>query len=264
VDVSDRHQYLPDPPRGPGTPTPARLVGVGTTPTDPEAIALTSENIRLAFIAALQHLTPQQRAVLILRDVLQWRASEVAAVLDTSVAAVNSLLQRARAHVDDLAPRADASVTVDDPAVRAQLERYVAAFEAYDIQGIVALLTKDAVWDMPPFTGWYQGREAIGVLIATNCPAQGPGDMRLVATSGANGQPAYAVYMREKDGVHRAFQIQQLTLARGGVSAVTTYFDLDLFDSFGLPRELDRDTGDIPAPLAGEDASWVGSSTSGP
>ncbi len=245
-------------------PLPDRLVGVGTTPTDPEAIALTSENIRLAFIAALQHLTPQQRAVLILRDVLQWRASEVAAVLDTSVAAVNSLLQRARAHVDDLAPRADASVTVDDPAVRAQLERYVAAFEAYDIQGIVALLTKDAVWDMPPFTGWYQGREAIGVLIATNCPAQGPGDMRLVATSGANGQPAYAVYMREQDGVHRAFQIQQLTLAGGGVSAVTTYFDLDLFDAFGLPRELDRDTGDIPAPLAGEDASWVGSSGSGP
>jgi len=185
--------------------------------------------------------TPQQRAVLILRDVLAWRASEVAQALEISVAAANSTLQRARATVERLAPTQESSpvrLAENDPELSRQLERYVAAFEAYDIEGIVSMLTQDAVWEMPPFTGWYQGNAEIGRLIASNCPASGPGDMRLVPTSGANGQPAYALYMREQDGVHRAFQIQQLTVGEGGVERVTCYFDVSLFDSFGLPHEL--------------------------
>ncbi len=221
-------------------PLPDAVVA-GTAPTDPEASMVSSENIRLAFIAALQHLTPQQRAVLILRDVLAWRAAEVAQAMALSVAAVNSTLQRARAQVERLAPRTESSRATldgDDPRVSAQLERYVAAFEAYDIDGIVAMLTQDAVWEMPPFTGWYQGNVEIGRLIAGNCPASGPGDMRLLTTS-ANGQPAFAVYMRGEDGVHRAFQLQQLTLGAGGVERVTAFFDVDLFRFFGLPAELD-------------------------
>ncbi|MEP6629960.1 MAG: sigma-70 family RNA polymerase sigma factor [Lapillicoccus sp.] len=219
-------------------PLPERVVA-GTAPVDPEAAAVSSDSIRIAFIAALQHLTPIQRAVLILRDVLAWHAAEVAEALDTSVAAVNSALQRARAQMAKLDPpdEASASLGVDDPAVRAQLERYVSAFERYDIDGIVAMLTADAVWDMPPFTGWYQGNEAIGRLIATQCPASGPGDMRLVPTT-ANGQPAYGLYMRDDDGRLRAFQLQQLTVGPHGVTRVTAYFDLRLFDLFGLPMEL--------------------------
>ncbi len=219
-------------------PMPDTLVA-GTAPQDPEATAVTHDSIRIAFIAALQHLTPTQRAVLILRDVLNWRAAEVATALDTSVAAVNSALQRARAHVEKLAPVDEASsqLTVDDPEIKAKLERYVAAFEAYDIHTIVEMLTTDAVWDMPPFDGWYQGNEAIGTLIATQCPATKAGDMRLVPTT-ANGQPAFGLYMRADDGRMRPFQLQQLTVGPRGVERVTAYFDLTLFETFGLPAEL--------------------------
>ena len=219
-------------------PLPDTVVA-GTAPVDPEAVAVSNDSIRIAFIAALQHLTPIQRAVLILRDVLAWHAAEVAEALDTTVAAVNSALQRARAQMAKLDPPEEASATlpVDDPAVRAQLERYVAAFERYDIDGIVAMLTHDAIWDMPPFTGWFQGSEAIARLIAVQCPATKAGDMRMLPTT-ANGQPAYGLYMRGPDGRLRAFQLQQLTVGPRGVSRVTAYFDLRLFETFGLPAEL--------------------------
>ena len=221
-------------------PMPDRLIaGAGTAPQDPEATAVTHDSIRIAFIAALQHLTPTQRAVLILRDVLNWRAAEVARALDTTVAAVNSALQRARAHVEKLAPADEASshLSADDPQIKAKLERYVAAFEAYDIDTIVEMLTTDAIWDMPPFTGWYQGNEVIGKLIATQCPASQAGDMRLVPTT-ANGQPAYGLYMRSADGRMLPFQLQQLTVGPRGVERVTAYFDVRLFETFGLPAEL--------------------------
>jgi RNA polymerase sigma-70 factor, ECF subfamily len=219
-------------------PMPDTLVA-GTAPEDPEATAVTHDSIRIAFIAALQHLTPTQRAVLILRDVLNWRAAEVARALDTTVAAVNSALQRARTHVEKLAPADQASSTLDadDPEIKAKLERYVAAFEAYDIDTIVEMLTSDAIWDMPPFTGWYQGNEEIGRLIATQCPASKAGDMRLLPTT-ANGQPAYGLYMRSPDGRMLPFQLQQLTVGRRGVERVTAYFDLRVFEMFGLPAEL--------------------------
>jgi RNA polymerase sigma-70 factor (ECF subfamily) len=219
-------------------PMPDSLVA-GTAPQDPEATAVTHDSIRIAFIAALQHLTPTQRAVLILRDVLGWRAAEVAGALDTTVAAVNSALQRARAHVEKLAPADEASshLDADAPETKAKLERYVAAFEAYDIETIVEMLTTDAIWDMPPFTGWYQGNQEIGKLIATQCPATKAGDMRMVPTV-ANGQPAYGLYMRSADGRMLPFQLQQLTIGPNGVERVTAYFDLRLFETFGLPAEV--------------------------
>jgi len=217
-------------------PMPDSVLWGNKADNDPASQVVSRESVRLAFVAALQHLTPQQRAVLIFRDVLAWQASEVAAALDMTTAGVNSTLQRARAHVARLTPEEDPA-PLDDAHTTELLEGYVAAFENYDVSRIVELLTSDAVWEMPPFTGWYQGADAIGRLIATACPAEKPGDMKLLPTS-ANGQPAFAVYMRGKDGVHRPFQIQQLTLAGSGVSHVTTYFDLSLFDTFGLPETL--------------------------
>ncbi|HEX8508912.1 MAG TPA: sigma-70 family RNA polymerase sigma factor [Propionibacteriaceae bacterium] len=204
--------------------------------SDPATEVVSRESVRLAFVAALQHLTPQQRAVLIFRDVLAWQASEVATALGITVAGVNSTLQRARAHVARLAPD-EAPAALEEAHTQELLAGYVSAFEAYDVERIVELLTADAVWEMPPFTGWYQGAEVIGRLIANQCPADGPGAMRLVPTA-ANGQPAFAVYMRQPDGRHHAFQIQQLTLGPAGVSHVTAYFDLALFDRFGLPETL--------------------------
>lgn len=205
---------------------------------DPETVAVDHESVRLAFVAALQHLTGQQRAVLLLRDVLAWRAEEVARVLGLSVGAVTSTLQRARARLAQLRDRDTlTALPVGDPRVAELLTAYVQAFEAYDVDRIVALLTADAVWDMPPYEDWYVGAEDIGRLISLQCPASGPDSMRLLVTR-ANGAPAVAVYMLGVDGVHRAFQIQHLTVTADGVAAVTAWFDTGLFPHFGLPAEL--------------------------
>lgn len=203
---------------------------------DPAEAVITRDSVRLALVAALQLLTPQQRAVVILRDVLAWRAQEVAEVLELSVAAVNSALQRGRAQLAK--HRQDPPTALNDQRAERMLARYLAAFEAYDVERIVSLLTEDAVWEMPPFPGWYQGAADIARLIATWCPAKEFGQLRLVATS-ANGQPVFAVYFRQPDGVYRAFQLQQLTLSEAGVTHVACYFDLTLFDRFGLAPILD-------------------------
>jgi RNA polymerase sigma-70 factor, ECF subfamily len=220
-------------------PLPDAMVWSDADP-DPADAAVARESVRLAFVAALQHLTAQQRAVLILRDVLAWRAAEVAQALDITVAAANSTLQRARSHMQGLSEgddRPPATSALPGGRPHDLLERYVAAFESYDVAAISRLLTQDAIWEMPPFTGWYRGSDEIGRLIATQCPASGPGDMRMVPTS-ANGQPVLALYMRDDDGVHRAFQLQQLTIEGGHVSHVVCYFDTSLFARFGLPGEL--------------------------
>ncbi|HEX6248871.1 MAG TPA: sigma-70 family RNA polymerase sigma factor [Nocardioidaceae bacterium] len=213
-------------------PVPDRLVA--DLPDDPASVVTSRESIRLAFVAALQNLPPRQRAVLVLRDVLAWRAAEVADLLGTSTAAVNSMLQRARAHLDEVALSRDDVVEPDEPERRELLDRYVAAFETYDVDAIVSLFTEDAIWEMPPFTGWYQGARTIGNLISQQCPASGPADMRMLRAD-ANGQPAFALYMRDPAGVHRAFQIQVLTLSDGAVSHVGCFFDTGLFGAFGLP-----------------------------
>jgi RNA polymerase sigma-70 factor (ECF subfamily) len=214
-------------------PVPDSVVWGGSA-DDPAAEVVDRESVRLAFIAALQHLTPPQRAILILRDVLAWQASEVAELLNMSTAAVNSSLQRARAQVHKLDPERP-DEPLDDEHAKTLLADYVAAFENYDVKRIVELLAEDAVWEMPPYLGWYEGPAAIGHLIETHCPAEAPGDQIMVPTS-ANGQPAFGLYMKQADGSHQAFQIQVLTLTDKGVSHVSTFFDTTLFAQFGLPE----------------------------
>ncbi|MGH3450918.1 MAG: sigma-70 family RNA polymerase sigma factor [Haloechinothrix sp.] len=206
--------------------------------TDPAAIVTARETTRLALIAALQHLPPRQRAVLILRDVLKWRAAEVADALDTTTTAVNSILQRARAQLEQVAPTEDAVVEPTDADQRKLLERYVTAFEDYDVAAIVELFTSDAVFEMPPFLDWVKGAEYIGRLIEAQCPAQGPGDLRMLPTE-ANGQPAFAMYLRDReDGLHHAFGLHVVTPSKSGVSHVAVFFDVALFATFGLPEKL--------------------------
>lgn len=215
-------------------------------PADPATVATSRESTRLAFIAAMQHLPPRQRAVLILRDVLRWRAAEVAELLETSTASVNSSLQRARAQLERVAPKRDEISEPPAAEQRELLERWVAAFEAYDVPAIVELFEADAVWEMPPFLNWVEGAKNIGKLISSACPAKGPGDMRLVPTS-ANGQPAFGLYMRDPaDGVHRAFQLQVLGLTAAGVAHAAVFFDLSLFEACGLPDVLST-MADVPS-----------------
>jgi RNA polymerase sigma-70 factor, ECF subfamily len=210
-------------------------------PTDPSVIVGSREAVRLAFVAALQHLSPRQRAVLVLRDVLQWKAAEVANAIGTSTAAVNSLLQRARAQLDAVGPSADdAPQAPDSPETQDRLARYIAAFEAYDIDRLVEMFTEEAIWEMPPFDGWYQGRQAIATLTRQQCPAEAPGDMRFIPTM-ANGQPAAALYMRDFDGdgtTHVAFQLHVLDVGADGISHVVAFLDTSLFTKFGLPDRL--------------------------
>jgi RNA polymerase sigma-70 factor (ECF subfamily) len=212
---------------------------VGATGSDPAAIVASRASIRLALIAALQHLPPRQRAVLLLRDVLMLRAAEVADLLDTSVAAVNSSLQRARAQLDQAGLTEDDIVEPTDPVQRELLDRYARALENKDVATIVKVFTADAVWEMPPFTAWYQGPADIARLIGTHCPGEA-GGMRMVATE-ANGQPGFALYMRGDDGDWHAFQLQVVTLSAAGISHMTVFFDLSLFATFGLPMMLPAD-----------------------
>ncbi len=208
-------------------------------PSDPSVIAESRESVRLAFIAALQHLPARQRAVLVLREVLQWRAAEVAEAVGLSTAAVNSLLQRARAQLDEVAPaRDDEPIEPDSPETAALLDRYVAAFEAYDIDRLAELFTADAVWEMPPFDGWYRGPADIVALSKHHCPAEGPGDMRFLRTT-ANGQPVAALYMRNpQTGVHEAFQLHVLDVRTTGIAHVVAFKEEHLFEHFGLPSQL--------------------------
>ena len=209
------------------------LPGPGDLDEDPAAIVTSRESTRLAFVAALQHLPARQRAVLILRDVLAWRAAEVAELLDTTVAAVNSALQRARAQLAEVSPTQDDVTEPTDDEKRALLERYVAAFERKDVAAIVALLAEDAVWEMPPFTTWFRGRDQVARHLTGQCPG-GPGDFRFVHTH-ANGEPALAMYLRGEDGVFEPFTLQAFAVREGRFTHVVSFFDPRLFGTFGLP-----------------------------
>lgn len=194
---------------------------------DPAAVVASRESTRLAFVAALQHLPARQRAVLILRDVLAWRAAEVAELLDTTTAAVNSALQRARERLDEVAPAPDDVTEPTDDDKRSLLARYVSAFERKDVDAIVALLAEDAVWEMPPYPTWFRGPEQVARHLADQCPG-GPGDFRLVPTE-ANGDPALGMFLRDEP-----FCLQVLTIRGSRFSHVISFFDLRLFDTFGL------------------------------
>jgi RNA polymerase sigma-70 factor (ECF subfamily) len=208
-------------------PVPDALV------TDPAETAVARETIRLAFVAALQHLPPRQRAVLILCEVLHWRASEVAELLETSVASVNSALQRARATLaaTDITP-------VSDPVDEALLARYVAAFEAYDIEALTTVIQEDATQSMPPFDLWLRGRDDIFTWWFG--PGAGCRGSRLVPTTSANGSPAFGQYKPSEDGGYEPWALQVLEFSGGQVAELSFFLDTEtLFPLFGLPARLD-------------------------
>ena len=214
---------------------------------DPADVAADRDTVRLAFVAALQHLPPRQRAVLVLREVMRWSAAEVAEATGVSVAAVNSALQRARATMAVVAPTPDeASAAELTAAQRALLDRYVDAFWRKDLDAIASLFTDDAVWEMPPFAGWYRGGRTIATLAGTHCPG-GPYDMPLVATR-CNGQPAFGLYLRDAEAGrerYRPFQLHVLELDGPLVSHAVVFFDPAYFAMAGLPAELGPE--DLPA-----------------
>ncbi|MEU6645403.1 sigma-70 family RNA polymerase sigma factor [Saccharomonospora sp. NPDC046836] len=198
---------------------------------DPAELAVLRESIRLAFVAALQHLPPKQRAVLILRDVLRWKADEVTQLLGGTTAAVNSALQRARTTMADR--RVDAGGRFDplDEGQRSLLDRYVTAFERHDVDTLIALLHEDATMSMPPFAWWLRGRADIGTVLRV--PGQ-PCEGDRVLLTAANGCPALAQY---RDGA--AFALVVLDLAGERIARSTTYLEAArLFPFFGLPMSF--------------------------
>jgi RNA polymerase sigma-70 factor, ECF subfamily len=198
---------------------------------DPAERAILRQSIRLAFVAALQHLPPRQRAALILTEVLGWSAAEVATTLDTSVPSVNSALQRARATLATR-PLADAPAALS-VAQTALVDRYVAAFERYDVDALVALLTEDGTISMPPYTLWLQGRDAIGQWFAGR--GAGCRGSRLVPTL-ASGSPAFGQY---RQGGLEPWALIVLELRGDGIASMTSFLDTaTLFPQFDLPLAL--------------------------
>jgi len=207
-----------------------RVLPVGA---DPAELVEARESVRLAFVAALQLLAPRQRAVLILCEVLRWRASEVAQLLDTSVAAINSALQRARA---TLAGAGRHSSPPLDEDARGLVSSYVDAFERYDIPALVQLLHQDAVQSMPPYAMWLTGPDDISRWwLGPGCGCRGS---RLVPTA-ANGCPAFGQYRPDPDGGHAPWALQVLEVQGGRIRAIHSFLETtSLFPSFGLPAHL--------------------------
>jgi RNA polymerase sigma-70 factor (ECF subfamily) len=202
---------------------------------DPAELAEAKETIRLAFVAALQHLPARQRAVLILREVLRWQAAEVAELLDTSVASVNSALQRARATLAarDLTSGGPQAVDADQQEL---LARYVDAFERYDIERLVTLLHEDAIQSMPPYAMWMVGRDQIATwLLGAGIGCRGS---RLIASS-ANGCAAFGQYRVDPEGGHTPWALQVIEVSGDRISGFHAFLDTDLFAAFGLPAHLD-------------------------
>jgi RNA polymerase sigma-70 factor, ECF subfamily len=204
---------------------------------NPEELALARESIRLAFVTALQHLPARQRAVLILREVLRWQATEVAELLDTTVASVNSALQRARATLAGRDLTGPPAAEVMSPQQQKLLESYVEAFEKYDITALVALLHDDAVMTMPPYNFWLQGPGEMGrFFLGQGIACQGS---RLLATA-ANGQAAFGSYKPDPEGGGwKPWAVQVIDVAGGRIVGHHNFLDTDLFAFFGLPAELD-------------------------
>jgi RNA polymerase sigma-70 factor, ECF subfamily len=206
---------------------------------DPADVALARESIKLAFVAALQHLPAQQRAVLILREVLRWKATEVAELLETSVAAVNSSLQRARATIDASEITLSDGPAPMDAAQRELLARYVDAFERYDIESLTALLHEDATQSMPPFDLWLRGRD--DVLTWWFGPGIGCKGSRVIPTLAANGSPAFGQYKPSETGEgYEPWALQVVEIVEGRIVEITFFLDTGkLFPLFGLPPAPD-------------------------
>ena len=210
-----------------------------STTADPASIVAARAGMRLALVAALQLLHPRQRAVLILRDVLGWRASEVAELLDVSVAAANSLLQRARTRLEAVAPTLDEVTEPSDAEQRALLDRYATAFEKLDIDALMEVLNDDAVFEMPPHTRWFRGKEVCRRLLTGMLDRFVAEAIRTrMVPVRANGQPGFAVYLSGPDGVFRPRGVLMLTLDGTGVSRVDAFRFEGFLELFGLPAEL--------------------------
>jgi RNA polymerase sigma-70 factor, ECF subfamily len=199
----------------------------------PEAAFTARQSVRLAVMTALQELPTRQRAVLILRDVVQFSAAEVAELLETTPAAVNSSLQRARARLAEVAPAEESVPEPDDAARRELLDRYCAAFENADMAALTELLQADVRLEMPPMPVWFTGRDTVLRFLAARAFAKA-GDIFMVRTA-ANAQPAVAEYRRTADGVMRAHSIHVLTAGSAGIAAITVFLDAALFSAFDLP-----------------------------
>jgi RNA polymerase sigma-70 factor (ECF subfamily) len=213
---------------------------------NPETRYSSYEGISLAFLTALQILPPRQRAVLILKDVLDWPASEIAGLLDTTVSSANSALHRARVTLakNYHGRKSQASDKQTDEQTRKALEKYVQAWQTADVNGLVALLKKDATLSMPPSPTWYAGREHIGAFAANTVFASGGmfpglanGRWKLVPVQ-ANGGPGAAVYQRMQDGEYHPFGVHVLECEKGQITQITCFIDPSLPGWFGLPKIL--------------------------
>ncbi|HEX4429172.1 MAG TPA: sigma-70 family RNA polymerase sigma factor [Frankiaceae bacterium] len=249
-----RRRLLPSglgaPERDPGAPAEPVTAGVswlqpvpdervltsGTDGGDPAAIVAEREGVRLALIAGLQHLPAQQRAVLVLREVLAFPARDVAAMLDTTTASVKSSLQRARATLRDRAPDDERICEPDEPRARELLDRYIAAFENADAGELERLLIEDVTLEATPMRSWFAGRQTCVPFLRAQVLGA-PGTWRMYATR-ANGQPAIAGYLRDATGVHRSYGVTVLTVVEAGISKVTSFGDPALVAAFGFPSFL--------------------------
>ena len=203
----------------------------------PDARYEQREAVHLAFIALIQTLPPRQRVVLLLRDVLGWSAAESAALLESSVASVNSALQRARATVEQHRPAWRQGTQVPDEQQRALLAKYVRSWETADVDGFVSVLREDAMMSMPPWREWYLGRDALRTFFAFTAQPGGHAPFRLLPTA-ANGQIAFAFYSRWRSLEWRAHSIQLIELADDGIRVMTSFVMPGLFGAFGIPDVL--------------------------
>jgi RNA polymerase sigma-70 factor (ECF subfamily) len=205
---------------------------------DPAAVTEARETIRLAFVAALQHLPPRQRAVLILCEVLRWKASEVAELLETSVPSVNSALQRARATLEATNVSAEETRPSVEKADEELLARYVEAFEEYDVEKLTALIQEDATQSMPPFDLWLSGRDDI--LTWWYGPGIGCRGSRVIPTIAANGSPAFGQYKPSDGGGYEPWALQVLEIEDGKIVELTFFLDTErVFPLFGLPLQFE-------------------------
>ena len=244
----------PADPREPHTPPLVEPIWIEPLPDDlianlddnPEARYTLSESVTLAFLAALQALSPRQRAVLILRDVLDWSASETAGLLNLSVSAVNSALHRARVTMVKKYHGAGGRDAVPAPAserMHSLLDLYLRAWETADVEGLAALLRDDVTFSMPPSPSWYRGRQAVRALLTNaifgDALFSGAANMRWRLTSTrANGQPSFGLYLRDASGAYRAFGIQVLTFDGDQIADITTFVNPAHVPRFGLPAEM--------------------------
>ena len=222
-------------------PFPGVLAGAGQ---DPAAVAVSRAGVRLAFVAALQYLSARQRAVLILRDVLEWPAAQVADLLGMTTTAVNSALRRARAALAAALPAEEELAEPAGAEARVLLDRFAAAIQDADASGLAELLREDVALEMPPLLTWFTGRQTVTRFIAVHFLTE-PGGLRLVPVT-ANGERAFAVYRREPGRVYHAHAMLVPTVTATGIARIVAFQDPGLFRSFGLPREYRAGSGPAP------------------